>query len=164
PTGIRPLGDPRQLTLIVLFERPAVFIGAIEVAFHLGIVDTGIEIAEVPLGQRAKHLRVRSHRRCGARLSGALRLGSRFGRWATVGGAFGDALGRCWHGDQRCWSRSQPYLMAAYGKDKAYNGPSTYCADRPFARHTLPHDATGMGGKPPVPPRCGNGADRRQAG
>src|SRR5262249_19274186 len=145
--GICPPGDRRQPALIVLFECPAVFIGAIEVALHLGIVDSGIEIAEVPLGQRAEYLRVGSHRRCGdrggARLSGVFRrLGRRLGRRATVRGAFGGALGRCWHGDQRCWSRSQPYLMAAYGEDKAYSDPSTYCADRRLARHTLPPDAT----------------------
>src|SRR5262249_56150189 len=77
--------------------------------------------------------------RGGARLSGVFRrLGRRLGRRATVRGAFGGALGRCWHGDQRCWSRSQPYLMAAYGEDKAYSDPSTYCADRRLGRHTFP--------------------------
>src|SRR5262245_51227515 len=45
-----------ELALEVVLERLAVLIGAIEIALDLGVVDAGIEVAEIPFGQLAKLL------------------------------------------------------------------------------------------------------------
>ena len=52
--ALRRRGERRELALVILLEGQAVGIGAIEVALDGGIVEAGIERAEVPFGQRAE--------------------------------------------------------------------------------------------------------------
>ena len=52
--ALRRGGERRELALVGLLEGQAVGIGAIEVALDGGIVEAGIERAEVPFGQRAE--------------------------------------------------------------------------------------------------------------
>ena len=52
--ALRRGGERRELALVGLLEGQAVGIGAVEVALDGGIVEAGIELAEVPFGQRAE--------------------------------------------------------------------------------------------------------------
>src|SRR4029078_8823403 len=48
------VGKRRELALVCLFARDAFRIGAIEIALHLRVVDSAIEVGQVPFRQGAK--------------------------------------------------------------------------------------------------------------
>ena len=50
---VRSIRQGRELALVGLFKGEAVGVGALEIAFHIGIVDPGIEIGQVPFRQLA---------------------------------------------------------------------------------------------------------------
>ena len=50
----RPLGEPRELALEILLERDRIVVRPIEIALHRRVVDAGVEVGEVPLGQGAE--------------------------------------------------------------------------------------------------------------
>ena len=53
-SGLRIAGQRGKLALEVLLERDAVAVGAIEIAFHGGIVDPRVQRAQVPFRQLAE--------------------------------------------------------------------------------------------------------------
>ncbi len=47
----------RQLAFEVVLERLAILVGAVEIAFHLRVVNPGIKVVEIPFGQIAELFR-----------------------------------------------------------------------------------------------------------
>jgi len=95
--GLGTLGERRELALVLPLESEAFGSAALEIAFHLRIIEPGVEIGEIPFRQRAE-----------------TRSGRRFGR-SVSGGAFG----LCGHN----WLRRETISRPSSGLEQAHRTP-----------------------------------------
>ena len=80
--GVGPAGERGELALEVLLEGDRLAVGAIEIALHRGIVNPGIEVAEIPFRQLAEALEARLDGFAGAARADRAGIGARsLGSW-----------------------------------------------------------------------------------